>query len=49
MAGMEYNVYEMLMRCGRNRERYELIRPDNYPENNNNNNNLERKLLLTQQ
>jgi hypothetical protein len=44
---MEYNVYEMLMRCGRNRERYELIRPDNYPENRNN--NLKRELLLTQQ
>jgi hypothetical protein len=47
MAGLEYNVYEMLMRCGRNRERYELIRPDNYPENSNN--NLEQNLLLTQQ
>jgi hypothetical protein len=26
------SAYEMLKRCGRNRDRYEAIRPDNYPE-----------------
>ena len=34
MSGMEFNGYDMLKRCGRNRERYELLKPDSYPEVN---------------
>jgi hypothetical protein len=46
MAGTD-NVYEMLKRCGRNRERYELIRPAHYQEKIDKKN--DRKLLENQQ
>ena len=37
MAGTEYklyNVYEMMKRCGRNRGRYELIKPETMNQEN---------------
>lgn len=46
MAGAD-NVYEMLKRCGRNRERYELIRPAYYQENIDE--KKDRKFLVNQQ
>jgi len=46
VLGAPYDVLEMLKRCGRNRGRYERLKPDSYQQKNSKNDNPDHQDIL---